>query len=88
MFFISKGLNTNCEDEFHHLHCLIRSHFTGAKIQPHVLGSMYFNKVILSEDKFDYIDSSFAQGVLLQLGDFCICSILNDLKDSNASKQL
>lgn len=71
--------------DFHHLHCVVRSHFTGAKIHPKVIGSMYFNKVILSENKFDYIDNSFAQGVLLQLGDFCICSILND---SNESKNI
>ena len=71
--------------DFHHLHCVVRSHFTGAKIHSKVIGSMYFNKVIQSENKFDYIDNSFVQGVLLQLGDFCICSILND---SNESKNI
>lgn len=67
-------------EDFHHIHCLVRSHHTGAKIDTEVYGSLYANKIINEEglEPFDYIDNPWTKGVLLQLGDFCIASILDD----------
>lgn len=67
-------------EDFHHIHCIVRSHHTQAQIHSDVYGSMYINKIILDseEEKFDYIDNPWTKGVLLQLGDFCVASILDD----------
>lgn len=67
-------------EDFHHLHCIVRSHHTKAKLDPEVYGSMYINKLISETEgeKFDYIDNPWSKGVLLQLGDFCVASILDD----------
>lgn len=67
-------------EDFHHIHCIVRSHHTNAIIHPEVYGSIYVNKIISKEveEKFDYIDNPWTKGVLLQLGDFCIASILDD----------
>lgn len=69
-------------EDFHHVHCVVRSHHTHAHLESEVYGSFYFNKVLKEvndkEDKFDYIDNPITKGVLLRLGDFCITSILDD----------
>jgi hypothetical protein len=67
-------------EDFHHIHCIVRSHYTRAKIHSQVYGSIYVNKIILGtkDDRFDYIDNTLTKGVLLQLGDFCVTSILDD----------
>lgn len=67
-------------EDFHHIHCIVRSHHTKAKLDPEVYGSMYVNKMISETEgeKFDYIDNPWSKGVLLQLGDFCVTSILDD----------
>lgn len=66
--------------DFHHIHCIIRAHHTGAKIDNGVFGSVYLNKIVNIGDirKFDYMDNTYTKGVLLQLGDFCVASILDD----------
>lgn len=67
-------------EDFHHIHCIVRSHHTNAQIHPEVYGSLYVNKMLsdTEDDKFDYIDNPWTKGVLLQLGDFCVTSILDD----------
>lgn len=69
-------------EDFHHIHCIVRSYYTGAQLNEDVYGSVYMNNILLDthdlDDQFDYIDNPITKGVLLQLGDFCIASILND----------
>ena len=67
-------------DEIHHIHCIARSHFTNAKIDPKVYGTIFILPTICfdSGDNFDYGDSQVGKGVLLRLGDFSIIAVLND----------
>lgn len=69
-------------EDFHHIHCIVRSHHTDAQLDSEVYGSFYVNKIIHEtkddDEQFDYIDNPFTKGVLLQLGDFCVASILDD----------
>jgi|TARA_R110002110_G_scaffold74563_4_gene197268 hypothetical protein len=67
-------------EDFHHIHCIVRSHHTNAQLHPEVYGSIYVNQIIQETEnvQFDYIDNPWSKGVLLQLGDFCVASILDD----------
>lgn len=67
-------------EDFHHVHCLIRTHHTEAKIEPKVFGSVYINQIIDNKDEytFDYIDNPYSRGVFLQLGEIGIATILDD----------
>jgi hypothetical protein len=67
-------------EEMHHVHCVARSHYTRAKIEGNVYGTMMILPAINLEgdDSFDYIDNQTGKGVLLKLGDFCIVAVLND----------
>ncbi|MBK8368084.1 MAG: hypothetical protein IPL10_11880 [Bacteroidetes bacterium] len=65
---------------FHHIHCIVRSHHTKAKLHEDVYGSMVINKIITIDqvDQFDYIDNPWTSCVLLQLGEFCVAAVLDD----------
>lgn len=67
-------------EDMHHIHCISRSHYTDAKIHEDVYGSLFIFPIIKLNDKeeFDYIDSSNGKTVMLQLGEFCIITVLND----------
>jgi hypothetical protein len=63
---------------FHHIHCLIRSHYTGARLDKGIFGSIYINKIIDSDKGFDYIDNPVNSTILVQIDDFCIGGVLDD----------
>jgi hypothetical protein len=67
-------------EDMHHIHCIARSHFTNAIIDSKVYGTIIIlpSKCFENYDNFDYGDSLFGKGVLLQLGAFSIIAILND----------
>ena len=67
-------------EDFHHIHCLIRTHHTGAKLEPEVYGSVYINQIIDNKDEytFDYIDNPYTRALFLQLGDIGIATVLDD----------
>lgn len=67
-------------EDFHHIHCIVRSHHTNAVIEPEVYGSVYINEIILENGNtpFDYIDNPWTKGVFLQLGNIGISTILDD----------
>jgi hypothetical protein len=67
-------------EDMHHIHCVARSHHTGAFLDKKCIGSIFVVpiKLIEGQGEFDYADSIFGKGVLLQLADFCIISVLND----------
>lgn len=67
-------------EDMHHIHCIARSHYTNAKIHDEVYGSLFFFPIMKlnNKEEFDYIDSSNGKTVMLQLGDFCIITVLND----------
>jgi hypothetical protein len=67
-------------EELHHVHCLARSFYTGARLDPSVLGTL----VVLPSgndrlsDGFDYGDNYLARTMLLQVKDVSFISVLND----------
>ena len=67
-------------EDFHHIHCLVRTHHTGAKIEPEVYGSILINQIVDNKDEFsfDYIDNPWTKSVFLQLGEIGIASVLDD----------
>lgn len=68
-------------EDFHHVHCLIRSHYTGAILEPEVYGSVYVNRIVEheeDEEKFDYIDNPWTKGVMVQIGEFAIACMIDD----------
>lgn len=69
-------------DEMHHIHCIARSHYTNARIDYKVYGTIFIFPTLLREEErenqFDYIDNEKGKGILLQLGEFTIIAILND----------
>jgi len=66
--------------EVHHIHCIARCHYTGAIIEPKVHGTILILPALFEETwgGYDYADSIYGRGILLQLGDFAIIAILND----------
>lgn len=67
-------------DELHHLHCVARSFYSGAGLRPEVLGSLWVlpAKVRPHFERFDFIDLSVAQTMLLAVDDVAIITVLND----------
>lgn len=67
-------------EEMHHIHCIARSYYSGAKIDNKVYGTLFILPAITSGNlgRFDYVDSHWGKGVMLQLGEFSIISVLND----------
>jgi hypothetical protein len=67
-------------DELHHLHCVVRSFYSGAKLDQEVLGSLavFPAKVRQHFEGFDFIDLSIAQTMLLSVDDVAVVAIFND----------
>ena len=65
---------------FHHLHCLIRAHYTGAAIGDFVLGSVLLVEVDPSADDevFDLASVTDAFTVYMRAGDVAIYAVFND----------
>lgn len=67
-------------EDFHHIHCIARSHYTKADINKNVYGTVYIVPAIITDryGGFDYVDSQMGKTVMLKLGEFCIIANLND----------
>ena len=67
-------------EEMHHIHCIARSHYTKAKIENFVFGTLIIVPALYIEntDGFDYLDNEIGKAIMLKLGEFCIIAILND----------
>lgn len=67
-------------DELHHLHCVVRSFYSGARLDQEVLGSLLVlpAKVRPHFEGFDFIDLSMAQTMLLCMGDVAVIAVFND----------
>jgi hypothetical protein len=66
-------------ESIHHIHCIVRSFYTGAKLGPGVLGS--FLLVPMRNDpyeSFDYGDNLDGKGIMIKLGEIGLIAILND----------
>jgi len=67
-------------EDMHHIHCIARSHYTGAQIDNSVYGTLFILPSLIIGDlgRFDYVDSHLGKVIMLQLGKFSIISVLND----------
>jgi len=65
-------------EDLHHIHCVARSHYSGAEVKRAAVGTVIVFQVTDPIQNFYYYDHSVAKVVLLQLNDFCIVSVLDD----------
>lgn len=63
---------------FHHLHCVIRSIYTGCQIDKFVLGSLFILPTTNKDNYFDYIDSYEFHSSYINLGGISLIYIYND----------
>jgi hypothetical protein len=66
--------------EFHHIHCMARSFYTGCELSSETIGSLLVvpAKVRTHYESFDYVDLSFAKTMLLRIDDIAIIAVLDD----------
>jgi hypothetical protein len=71
-------------EDLHHLHCIVRSFHSRAKIDQEVLGSLLVlpAKVRPHFEGFDFIDLTFAQTMLLSIGDTALIAVFNDAQSA------
>jgi hypothetical protein len=67
-------------DNLHHLHSLVRSFYTGCRVEREALGSCLVVPVRtqVSQEKFDFGDLSYGQTMLLRLDDTALLTVFND----------
>lgn len=66
--------------DLHHIHAVARSTFTGARLEPAVIGSLRLFEIEnpSSEGGYDYIDFSEVQTLAVRIGNIGIVATLND----------
>lgn len=64
----------------HHLHCLVRAFIAGWEIEPAAQGRLLLFKALPDEQlgRYDFVDRSLQQCLLLRLEDFALLVIFND----------
>jgi hypothetical protein len=67
-------------DNLHHIHSVVRSFYTGCRVEQEAVGSCLALPVRTqaSQEKFDFGDLSFAQTMLLRLDDTAMLTVFND----------
>lgn len=68
-------------EELHHIHCVVRSFYTGCQLDYKVFGSFLVLPAKVqkkSYESFDYFDLYDSQTVLLRLNDIAFIAVLND----------
>jgi len=71
-------------EDLHHIHCMARSFYTGCDLKIEALGSLLVvpAKTLPYGDQFDYCDLSFAQTMLLRIGEIAVIAVFNDSQAS------
>ena len=66
--------------EMHHLHAVARSPYTRASLLPGVIGSLRVYEIAgeFTYDRWDYIDFSYDQTIVIRFGNIGIVATLND----------
>ena len=66
--------------DLHHIHCVLRKHFTRAIVNTKVLGSVFIVPALTLRgmDKFDFMDNRHAKSIMLRLEEFSIICVLDD----------
>lgn len=64
----------------HHIHCIVRAYYTGAKLDPRLMGSVFIlpAKSQPRFERFDYADFSHHKTMMIRLGEVAIVCVLND----------
>ena len=67
-------------EELHHLHCLVRCFYNGAHVDREAAGSFLTlpTRRELSPDRFDFLDLSEGQTLMLRFDDFVVFVVFND----------
>ncbi|MCK5748456.1 MAG: hypothetical protein KAH44_19725, partial [Oricola sp.] len=67
-------------EELHHIHCIVRCFFNGAGVDQAAVGSFLAlpARRALWPDRFDFLDLSEGQTLMLRLDDFAIFAVFND----------
>lgn len=67
-------------EELHHLHCLVRCFYNGASIDQAAVGSFLTmpTRTGLTSERFDFIDLSEGQTLMLRLDNFAVFAVFND----------
>jgi hypothetical protein len=67
-------------DNLHHIHSVVRSFYSGCRVEPEAIGSCLALPVRTQvlQEKFDFGDLSFAQAMLLRLDDTALLTVFND----------
>ena len=71
----------------HHIYLMSRTHFTNAKVDKNVYGSILFYKTLNGNkiDSFDYVDSHLGRTILLKINEFSILCCFDDGGSAGAS---
>lgn len=66
--------------ELHHLHAIARAPYTGAVLDPMVVGSLFVVEVAdeTTAEGWDFVDLTFAQTIAVRVGRVGIVAVLND----------
>jgi hypothetical protein len=64
-------------EEFHHIHCIIRSHKMGIRIDPQCVGSLFSLKTI--DNGYDYKDLYINHSVMIRSFDVTLFLVINDV---------
>lgn len=64
----------------HHIHCIVRSYYTGAKLDPWLMGSVFVLPAKIRDhfERFDYADLSQHKTMMIRLGEIAVVCVLND----------
>lgn len=67
-------------EELHHLHCLVRCFYNGTSVDEAAVGSFLTmpTRTELSPERFDFLDLSEGQTLMLRLDDFVVIAVFND----------
>lgn len=67
-------------ETFHHIHCLARAHYSGARLGDFVLGSFMLVQLVPDpeDEPFDVASVTDASTLFLRAGDIAIYAVLND----------
>jgi hypothetical protein len=68
-------------ENFHHLHCLVRSHYTAAHVDSRVLGSLVIMALTgppEDDSAFDLASVTTGQALYLRLGEVALFAVFND----------
>ncbi|NHA05472.1 hypothetical protein G7092_16805 [Mucilaginibacter sp. HC2] len=71
---------TYCWHEMYHVHSIVRHHYSGAKINDKVYGTIVVYEALVEteEEEFDYLDNLNSQIVMVKVGKIVILAVLND----------